>query len=190
LTIDFSAAERPSRPAADDPRREQGDMHSFRESLTQSLTQSFRPRNAPHRDSASEPTASATTVQCPPSEASTRSVIDGWVVITGSLLSQGEVQVDGKIIGDISCTQLIVGENAIITGNVIAQEVFVRGTVAGTIRAKRVILQENARVDSEICHDRLSIEEGARFHGRARLNQDPVSVGALEPPRSDTGVAA
>jgi len=130
------------------------------------------------------------TAQHEPGAASTRSVIDGWVVITGSLLSHGEVQVDGKIIGDISCTQLIVGENATITGNIIAQEVFVRGTVAGTIRAKRVILQENARVDSEICHDLLSIEEGARFQGRARLNQDPVSVGALEPPRADAGAAA
>jgi cytoskeletal protein CcmA (bactofilin family) len=163
---------------------------SFRESFTQSFTQSFRPCNATHSDSASGPTASAMTAQPAPSEASTRSVIDGRVVITGSLLSHGEVQVDGKIIGDISCTQLIVGANATITGNIVAQEVFVRGTVAGTIRAKRVVLQENARVDSEICYELLSIEEGARFHGRARLNQDPVSLGALEPPRADAGAAA
>ena len=120
----------------------------------------------------------------------TRSVIDSWVVITGSLLSHGEVQIDGRSIGDICCTHLIVGEDAAITGSIIAQEVFIRGAVAGTIRAKRVILQENARVDSEICHDLLSIEEGARFQGRARLNQDPVSVGALEPPKADAGAAA
>jgi cytoskeletal protein CcmA (bactofilin family) len=150
--------------------------------------QSFRPRSATHHEPAGGPTVSATPGA--PSGPPTRSVIDSWVVITGSLLSHGEVQIDGRIIGDICCTHLIVGEDAAITGSIIAQEVFVRGTVAGTIRAKRVVLQETARVDSEIYHELLSIEEGARFHGHVRLNQDPISVGALAPPRADAGAAA
>jgi len=150
--------------------------------------QSLRLRSATHRDPAGGLAASATIAQGAPS--ATRSVIDSWVVITGSLLSHGEVQIDGRIIGDICCTQLIVGEDAAITGSIIAQEVFIRGAVAGTIRAKRVILQESARVDSEIYHELLSIEEGARFHGRARLNQDPISIGAPETPGADAGAAA
>jgi cytoskeletal protein CcmA (bactofilin family) len=149
---------------------------------------SFRPRSATHHDPAG--LAASATTQGAPSAPSARSVIDSWVVITGSLLSRGEVQVDGRIIGDICCTHLIVGEDAAITGSIIAQEVFVRGAVAGTIRAKRVILQESARVDCEIYHELLSIEEGARFHGRARLNQDPISVGAPETPSADAGAAA
>ena len=152
--------------------------------------QSLRLRSATHRDPAGGLAASATNAQGAPSGPPTRSVIDSWVVITGSLLSHGEVQVDGRIIGDICCTHLIVGEDATITGSIIAQEVFVRGAVAGTIRANRVILQESARVDSEIYHQLLSIEEGARFHGRARLNQDPISVGAPETPSADAGAAA
>ena len=152
--------------------------------------QSLRLRSATHHDPAGRLAASATTAQGAPSGPPTRSVIDSWVVITGSLLSHGEVQIDGRVIGDICCTHLIVGEDAAITGSIIAQEVFIRGAVAGTIRAKRVILQESARVDSEIYHELLSIEEGARFHGRARLNQDPISIGAPETPRADAGVAA
>jgi len=152
--------------------------------------QSFMPRSATHHDPAGGHAASATVAQGAPSGAPTRSVIDGWVVITGSLMSHGEVQVEGRIIGDICCTHLIVGEHAAITGSIIAQEVFVRGTVAGTIRAKRVILQESARVDSEIYHELLSIEEGARFHGRTRLNQDPISIGTFEPPRAAAGTVA
>ena len=152
--------------------------------------QRFRQRSTTHHDPAGGLAVSATIAQGASSGSPTRSVIDSWVVITGSLLSHGEVQIDGRIIGDICCTHLIVGEGAAITGSIIAQEVFIRGAVAGTIRAKRVILQESARVDSEIYHELLSIEEGARFHGRARLNQDPISIGAPETPRADAGAAA
>ena len=40
-----------------------------------------------------------------------------------------------------------------------------RGKVTGVIRANRVILQDTARVESEIFHKRLAIEEGAVFEG-------------------------
>jgi cytoskeletal protein CcmA (bactofilin family) len=106
----------------------------------------------------------------------TRSVIDGWLTITGDLRSEGEVQVDGRIHGDISCAHLTVGRDAIIDGNVTAEEVVVRGNVKGVIRANRVILQDSARVESEVFHKTLAIEEGAQFEGRSRRCDDPMSA--------------
>ena len=41
----------------------------------------------------------------------------------------------------------------------------IRGRVKGAIRAGRVIIQESAHVESDISHDKLSIEEGAYFKG-------------------------
>jgi cytoskeletal protein CcmA (bactofilin family) len=106
----------------------------------------------------------------------TRSVIDAWLAINGNLTSEGEVQVDGQIVGDIRCTHLTVGKDAIINGNITAEEVVVRGKVAGTIRANRVILQDSARVESEIYHKLLSIEEGANFEGVSRMREDPMTA--------------
>ena len=106
----------------------------------------------------------------------TRSVIDAWLMITGNLLSEGEVQVDGQIVGDIRCTHLTVGKDATIKGNITAEEVVVRGKVAGTIRANRVILQDSARVESEIFHKLLSIEEGASFEGVSRMRENPMTA--------------
>jgi cytoskeletal protein CcmA (bactofilin family) len=106
--------------------------------------------------------------------APTRSLIDAWLTITGNLLSEGEVQVDGQIKGDIRCKRLIVGKDAAIVGSIAAEEVVVRGKVEGVIRATRVILQDSAHVEGEIVHTRLAIEEGASFEGQARLCDEPT----------------
>ena len=106
----------------------------------------------------------------------TRSVIDAWLTITGNLQSEGEVQVDGQINGDIRCAHLIVGRDATVNGNITAEEVVVRGKVTGVIRANRVILQDSARVSSEIFHKKLSIEEGASFEGMSRIKEDPLNA--------------
>jgi cytoskeletal protein CcmA (bactofilin family) len=111
-----------------------------------------------------------------PNGAPTRSVIDAWLQITGNLQSEGEVQVDGQVHGDIRCAHLTVGRDARIAGNITAEEVVVRGKVTGLIRANRVILQDTAQVDSEIVHKRLSIEEGAWFEGIARRCEDPLGA--------------
>jgi cytoskeletal protein CcmA (bactofilin family) len=108
--------------------------------------------------------------------APTRSVIDAWLTITGNLQSEGEVQVDGQIHGDIRCAHLTVGRDAMVNGNITAEEVVVRGKVTGTIRANRVILQDSAHVESEIFHKKLSIEEGACFEGMSRRREDPLNA--------------
>jgi cytoskeletal protein CcmA (bactofilin family) len=108
--------------------------------------------------------------------APTRSVIDAWLTINGNLQSEGEVQVDGQIHGDIRCAHLTVGRDAMVTGNITAEEVVVRGKVKGVIRSNRVILQDTAQVDSEIFHKNLSIEEGACFEGTSRRSDDPLNA--------------
>jgi len=139
-----------------------------------------------------------------------RSVIDAWLTMKGNLESEGDIQVDGKVQGHIRCTQLIVGRDAIIDGDVLAAEVVIRGKVKGVIRANRVKLQESACVESEIFFEKsLGIEDGASFEGQIRKASEPlvvpvakerparngdVSEEAVRPvtsaPESDTKVAA
>jgi cytoskeletal protein CcmA (bactofilin family) len=122
--------------------------------------------------------------------APTRSVIDAWLTITGNLQSEGEVQVDGQVEGDIRCAHLVVGKDATITGNIVAEEVVVRGKVIGTIRANRVILQDSARVESEIFHKKLAIEEGAVFDGQSRLRDEPMTADVIDLQAAAAGMKA
>jgi cytoskeletal protein CcmA (bactofilin family) len=109
-----------------------------------------------------------------PRAAQSRSVIDPGLVITGTLEGDGELQIDGHVLGDVRCTHLTVGKDASIDGNIAADEVVVRGRVKGAIGANRVLLTDGARVESDIFHKRLAIEDGAQFHGVSRPKDCPI----------------
>ena len=106
----------------------------------------------------------------------TRSVIDAWLIMSGDIQSEGEVQIDGKIKGNIRCGRLIVGQDATIIGDIAAEEVVVRGCVKGVIRANRVILQRTAFVKGEIFHKLFAVEEGAAFEGQFHRSAEPMKA--------------
>lgn len=101
----------------------------------------------------------------------------------GKLWTEGNIQINGHICGNLNCAQLIVGRDADITGAITAKEVVVRGRITGTIRATRIVLENTARVESEIVYSLLSIDEGARFEGVACRRpvplQDEVGVSGM-----------
>jgi cytoskeletal protein CcmA (bactofilin family) len=88
--------------------------------------------------------------------------------ISGDLVSQGEIQVDGQIDGDIHTDVLIVGETAQINGEITADSVRVHGYVTGQIKARSVSLAKSAHVLGDILHENLSIEQGAFLEGHCR----------------------
>jgi len=116
----------------------------------------------------------ASSGPAPQSGAATQSVIDAWLTITGTLESEGDVRVEGQINGDIRCAHLVVGREATVSGDIVAEEAVVRGKVKGSIRANRVILQDSACVESDIYHKTLSIDEGASFDGQSCHRQQPL----------------
>ncbi|MCU0953872.1 MAG: polymer-forming cytoskeletal protein [Hyphomicrobium sp.] len=109
------------------------------------------------------------------SERGTPSVIGPELQITGNLVSRGEVQIDGEINGDVHGSNVVVGERATVTGGIVADEVVVRGHVMGSVRGKRVLLQSTCRVEGDVYHLTLAIEQGAYFEGKSRRTEDPTA---------------
>jgi len=93
------------------------------------------------------------------------SIISADLKIIGDLESAGEVQIDGEVSGDIRAKVLLVGESAVIRGEVLAETVRVHGNVYGQIKAKFVNLAKTAHVVGDILHENLSIQEGAFLEG-------------------------
>ena len=81
-----------------------------------------------------------------------RSLIDKLANVTGDLWSDGDIQIDGHLCGNVNCAQLIVGKDAAVIGAIIAEEAVIRGRMTGLIRATRVLLQASARVECEIIY--------------------------------------
>ncbi len=108
-----------------------------------------------------------------------RAIIDAGLCIRGDLDTDGEVQVDGQVKGQVTCAHIIVGHEGGIFGDIKAEEVVVRGKVKGTVRAKRVILQQTAHIEGDIFHEKIAIEEGARFQGASNQQDfEPVQPAA------------
>jgi cytoskeletal protein CcmA (bactofilin family) len=104
------------------------------------------------------------------------SIIGFGLTITGNLESKGEIQIEGEVHGDIHAARVIVGEQGNVTGNVIANDIIVRGTVGGSIKGNNVTVQASSRVEGDIFHKLLAIEQGAYFEGRARRSEDPMAT--------------
>ncbi|HRE60538.1 MAG TPA: polymer-forming cytoskeletal protein [Micropepsaceae bacterium] len=102
------------------------------------------------------------------------SIISVDLVVSGTLVSTGDMQVDGKVEGDIRSASLTIGEKAYVHGEIIAEEVVVRGKVMGGIRARKVQLASTCHVEGNILHEALSVESGAFFEGNCRHSGDPL----------------
>jgi len=92
------------------------------------------------------------------------------------IVCESRLQVDGEIVGDIASREVIIGQTASVTGSVAAESIEVLGNVNGAIRGMRVALKPSAKVDGDIVHQILTIDEGAHFDGRVRRAKDDNEV--------------
>ena len=109
------------------------------------------------------------------------SIIGTDVRITGSIDTNGEIQLDGVVEGDVNCKTLTLGERGVVTGNVVSESIVVRGKVVGDIRARTVRLEKSANVSGDVWHESISIEAGAYFEGRVSHTDKSVNFDATTP---------
>ena len=125
-------------------------------------------------------------VETPPVTVNKRippSIVAEDMEMVGNIVSKGDVQLDGKIEGDITSNKLTVGEKAVITGTIFGDEVRIAGSVNGEITARKVELTSTARVTGDINHDSLSVQAGAYVQGLCtRVEMDKLQSRAAAAP--------
>ncbi len=99
-------------------------------------------------------------------------MISSDLKIHGDVESQGALQVDGWIEGDVIARSLTVGGSGQISGTVRAETMHVSGQIKGAIIGSYVKLGQSAVINCEIAYRTFSVEEGAIIEGRCvRLDQ-------------------
>jgi len=109
----------------------------------------------------------------------TLSIIGNDLTIVGQglrIITRGTLQVEGKVEGDVVGNEVIIGEKGQVTGVVSGQSVVVHGAVAGTVKGVNVVLSSSAKVDGDVLHHQLSVEQGAHLDGRVRRPADPAEL--------------
>ena len=107
----------------------------------------------------------------------TPSIISADLRITGNLHSNGDIQIDGRIDGNVDSKSLTIGEDAEVNGKISCERVRVCGRVSGEIKAEWVVLARSAKVSADVVHKSLEIESGASLEGSvSRLEGEARSV--------------
>jgi cytoskeletal protein CcmA (bactofilin family) len=108
-----------------------------------------------------------------PKSSAMPSIIADGLTIEGNLFSEGEIQIDGKVNGDVQAKMLTIGQNALITGDINAGKLIIRGAVNGSLRGEEITVTSTATVNGDIIHASLSIEPGAKIDGHLKHSDNP-----------------
>jgi cytoskeletal protein CcmA (bactofilin family) len=108
------------------------------------------------------------------------SIISADLVVNGTLSSTGDIQIDGRVEGDVHSAGLVIGDKAFIHGEIMAEEVTIRGRVQGSIRARKVLLCATSHVEGNILHEAFAVETGAFFEGNCRHADNPLADDATK----------
>lgn len=104
----------------------------------------------------------------------TPSIIAPDVRIVGNVFTNGEVQLDGTVEGDIRAAALTLGETGAVKGTIAADSVTIKGTVEGQIRGRSVRVEKTAKVRGDLCHEIVSVEAGAIVEGNFSHTTNPL----------------
>lgn len=101
------------------------------------------------------------------------SILSSGVNIDGKLTSNGNVRIDGKVVGDVNIKgNLTLGTSANVNGEVVAKNVSVSGKVEGTLKVEeKLTLESTSVIKGDINAKVLIIEEGAKFDGKSSMTQ-------------------
>lgn len=103
------------------------------------------------------------------------SLIANGANVMGSIITSGDLSVEGKVDGDVRSALLTIGSNGLINGNVTAETATIRGKVMGNVTARTILLAGTGSIEGDLTHSVLIIEEGGVFEGRSKRLADPLA---------------
>ena len=92
--------------------------------------------------------------------------VEGTKLI-GELITESSIRIDGEIIGNVNCAgKVLIGENAIIKGNLVCGEADIEGNVEGDLKIDGLlVLRGKSRITGNIDTSKIEIHQGAIFVG-------------------------
>ncbi len=113
-------------------------------------------------------------------ESTTINLISNGTEITGDIRSQGDIRIDGVLIGNLSTKgKVVIGNTGKVKGEVICKNSEVSGEITGKINVSQLLtLKISSAINGDIITNKLSIEPGARFTGNCNMSDgnEPTTV--------------
>ena len=91
--------------------------------------------------------------------------------ITGDVVSDGDMRVDGKVVGNMKVSgKLVIGEHGRVEGEVECKNAAIAGQLEGTLKvAQTLSLTASAKVQGKVQVEKLAVEPGAEINGSVTM---------------------
>ena len=99
--------------------------------------------------------------------------------ITGDIISNGDIRIDGTLKGSLNTKgKVVIGPTGKISGEVICKNSEVSGIVEGRITVGQLLnLKASSKILGDIATSKLSIEPGAKFSGNCKMSDNDYNGG-------------
>ena len=112
-----------------------------------------------------------TTVKPGETTSGSINLIAAGTSIEGEIKSNGDLRIDGHIVGSVfSKAKVVVGTTGVVDGDIVCQNADVSGTVKGTSTVTEMLfLKSTAKINGDINTGKLVVEVGASFTGNCNM---------------------
>jgi len=106
------------------------------------------------------------------------SIISADATIVGDIVSNGDIRIDGKLIGNLNCkSKLLVGPKGSVEGNISGNNADILGSVKGNIKMSgQLNLQGKSVITGDVHVSKLQIESTVCFNGKCHMGANIVEL--------------
>ena len=106
------------------------------------------------------------------------SLIGAGTTMKGDVTSNGDLRIDGTLVGNIHCSaKVVIGANGVVQGDINGQQADIMGKVTGTIKVKDLLqLKGGSQMNGNIQAAKLQIEPTANFNGECHMTPAATSA--------------
>ncbi len=98
-------------------------------------------------------------------------IINEGTVIKGDIIANGDIRIDGELIGNIGAKgRLVIGPNGRVEGEIDCNNIEVAGYIKGKIIVSEMLtMKASAKILGELVAGKLSVEPGSLFTGTCTM---------------------
>ncbi|MDP5170264.1 MAG: polymer-forming cytoskeletal protein [Bacteroidia bacterium] len=136
------------------------------------------------KNETNRPKVKPTTI--PPKGEVRRNVISEGTVVVGNINAEGDLRVEGKVIGTLVCnSRLVVSETGYIEGNVDSRVATVEGEIKGNVVTRELLtIDKTGKIFGDIFTQKLVVQMGAVFTGSSKMAEAAKDVLTKTPERA------
>jgi cytoskeletal protein CcmA (bactofilin family) len=95
----------------------------------------------------------------------------------GNVETTGTIRIDGLVEGHIQADWVILGEKAIVKGNIIARGIVVGGKIEGNLLAKEIVdVKAQGVITGDIEASKFLVVEGGILNGKVSMLTDASNI--------------